>query len=262
MIALGFLVFAALTAIFASVIAPQDPNATSLREILNPPSGAHWLGTDDVGRDVLSRLIFASRASLLASVQAVTIAVVVGVTIGVISGYLGGWVDVVLMRVTDALLSVPGLLMAMAVIGILGPGLTNAMVGLAIVFSPSFMRLARGQVLAVKEEPFMEAARSVGVSDVKIIFRHVLPNIASPIVVQILMTMGFALLAEGALSYLGLSIQPPTPSWGSMLQRAFAFNNKAPWLIFIPGLAIMLTIWAFNVLGDGLRDALSSRDVG
>lgn len=255
--ALGYLVVLALLAALAPLISPYDPYATDYRAILHPPTTAHWLGTDDLGRDMLSRLLYASRSSLLACLQAVGLALAAGTTIGVLSGYFGGWIDRMLMLVIDAVLSVPGLLLAMSIVGALGPGLTNAMIALAVIFVPLFARLSRVQTLAVREEVYMEAARSIGVRHRRAVLRHVLPNIVGPLVVQVFITMGVAIVAEGAMSYLGLSIQPPQASWGNLLQRAFSSVAQAPWLIFIPGAVITVTVVAFQILGDGLSHLLS-----
>lgn len=262
MAAVAYLGVLAVVAIAAPLISPYDPYDTDLRALLEPPSPAHWLGTDDLGRDVLSRMLYASRASLLACVQAVSIAAVVGGTLGVLSGYFGGWIDRAIMTVIDAVLSVPGLLLALAIVGVLGTSLTNAMLALAVIFVPIFARLCRIQALAVREEVFMEAARAIGVSHRRAVLRHVLPNIAAPLLVQVFITLGVAIVAEGAMSYLGLSIQPPEASWGVLLQRAFAVVHQAPWLIFIPGAAITLTVVAFQVLGDGLSRALLRSNPG
>jgi len=262
MAAIVYLAILAVVAIGAPVLSPFDPYDTDLRALLQPPSPAHWLGTDDLGRDVLSRMLYASRASLLACVQAVGIAALVGAALGVLSGYFGGWIDRGIMTLIDAVLSVPGLLLAMAIVGVLGSGLTNAMLALAVIFVPIFARLCRIQALAVREEVFMEAARAIGVPHWRAILRHVIPNIAAPLLVQVFITLGVAIVAEGAMSYLGLSIQPPEASWGALLQRAFSVVHQAPWLIFIPGTAITLTVIAFQVLGDGLSRALVQRNGG
>ncbi|MFV2010376.1 ABC transporter permease [Micromonospora sp. LOL_027] len=256
-VALGYLVLLSLLAVAAPLASPYDPYATDFRAILDPPSAVHWLGTDDLGRDMLSRLLYASRSSLLACLQAVGLGLLGGVLLGVTAGYFGGWVDRLVMTLIDAVLSVPGLLLAMSIVGVLGPGLRNAMFALAVIFVPIFARLSRIQALAVREETYLEAARSIGVSHLRSVLRHVLPNIAGPLVVQVFITMAVAIVAEGAMSYLGLSIQPPEASWGNLLQRAFSSVASAPWLIFIPGLTITLTVVAFQVLGDGLSQALS-----
>lgn len=260
--ALTFLVLLATVSAAAPLVAPYDPYATDIRAILAPPSAEHWLGTDDLGRDMLSRLLYASRTSLLASLQAVGLALLVGLALGITSGYVGGWLDRVLMTLVDAVLSVPGLLLAMAVVGALGPSLTNAMLALSLIFVPVFARLSRVQALAVREEVYVEAARSIGVSHLRTVFRHVLPNIAGPLVVQVFITMGLAIIAEGAMSYLGLSIQPPEASWGNLLQRAFAAVHQAPWLIFIPGTLITISVVAFQLVGDGLSRLLAGTAAG
>lgn len=262
MAAIVYLTFLVLVAVGAPLLSPYDPYDTDLRALLQPPSSTHWLGTDDLGRDVLSRMLYASRTSLLACVQAVGVAALIGATLGVVSGYFGGWIDRAIMTVIDAVLSVPGLLLAMAIVGVLGSGLTNAMLALSVIFVPIFARLCRIQALAVREEVFMEAARAIGVPHPRAILRHIMPNIAAPLLVQVFITLGVAIVAEGAMSYLGLSIQPPEASWGVVLQRAFAVVHQAPWLIFIPGTAITLTVVAFQILGDGLSRALLQRNGG
>ena len=255
-IALVFLVVLTLVAIAAPLLAPLDPNAQNLRAVLKPASAEHLLGTDDLGRDVLSRMIYATRISLLAAVQAVAIAVLLGVIPGVIAGYLGGLADTIIMRITDAVMSFPPLILAIALIGVLGPNLTNAMIAIGVLYAPRFLRLMRGTVLSVREETFIEASRSIGCSTARIIRRHILPNVMSPLLVQVSLVAGFAMLAEASLSFLGLGVQPPDASWGSMLGRAVRFVNRAPALVIYPGVMIALTVLAFNVLGDGLRDSL------
>jgi peptide/nickel transport system permease protein len=254
--ALLFLVVITVVAVAAPVLAPHDPQAQDLRATLQPASGDHLLGTDDLGRDVLSRLIFATRISLLAAAQAVAVAVGLGVLPGVMAGYLGGVVDTVVMRITDAVMSYPPLILAIALVGLLGPSLTNAMFAIGILYAPRFLRLMRGTVMGVREETFIEACRSVGCSTGQIITRHVLPNVLSPLLVQISLVAGFAMLAEASLSFLGLGVQPPDASWGSMLGRATRYMDPAPLQVVYPGLLLALTVLAFNVLGDGLRDSL------
>lgn len=256
-IALVFLVFVILVALFAGVLAPQDPEIQDLRNTLASPfTSGHWLGTDELGRDVLSRLIFAARISLLAAAIAVSVGFVLGVPLGLVSGFAGGKIDTFLMRVADAVMSFPPLILAIAVIAILGPSLVNAMLAVGIVFAPRFLRLVRSSVLTVREETYIEAARTIGTPTPIILVRHVLPNVLSPLIVQISLAAGFSLLAEAGLSFLGLGVQPPDASWGSMMGRAFRSLNQQPWLIVWPGLMIVLTVLAFNVLGDGLRDSL------
>jgi peptide/nickel transport system permease protein len=256
MAALAFLVVMALVGVFAAQLAPLDPNEQNLRAVLDPPGGEHLLGTDDLGRDELSRLIYATRISLLASVQAVAVAVGLGVLPGVLAGYLGGVVDTVIMRITDAIMSFPPLILAIALVGLLGPNLRNAMIAIGVLYAPRFLRLMRGTVVSVREETFIEASRSVGSSTSRIVRRHVFPNVLSPLLVQISLVAGFAMLAEASLSFLGLGVQPPDASWGSMLGRAVRFIDRAPSLVIYPGVLIALTVLAFNVLGDGLRDSL------
>jgi peptide/nickel transport system permease protein len=247
-----------LAAICAPLIAPHDPTQIS-SAIMKGPSSDHLLGTDEVGRDLLSRLLYAMRFSLVACVVATALAVIVGTTIGLFSGYLGGAYDNVLMRLTDTALAFPGLLLAMGIVGVLGPGIRNATLALAVAFTPTFVRLVRGEVLQMRREPYMEAAEVAGVRGRVVVWRHVLPNTRAPVVVQTLMTMALALLAEGALSFLGLGVQPPDASLGTLLQRGFSFIERSPRLIIVPGLTITLLAWCFNAIADGLRDAL---DVG
>ena len=263
-VALGFVVLMVLVGILAPVLAPHDPaeQNTGAGQRFASSSAEHWLGTDHLGRDVTSRMMFGLRTSLLACLMAVVIAVTAGFIIGVLSGYLGGVVDSLLMRLADGILSIPGLLMVMSIVGILGPGLRNAMIGLAIVFTPVFARLVRGQVLSTKEDVYVEAARVMGAKDSRIVFRHIVPNSIAPIIVQALMTMGLALLVEGTLAYLGLSVKPPKTSLGSLLQQGFAFKERSQRMIWLPGLAITSLSWAFNVIADGLRDAIGRQEIG
>jgi peptide/nickel transport system permease protein len=243
--------------LLAGVLARNDPNAIT-DEVLGSPTTAHVLGTDDIGRDLFSRVLYGTRFSFLACLVAVAVSAAGGCLIGLVSGYVGGRVDTVLMRITDAILAFPGLLVAMAIVGILGPGVQNAMLGLAVAFMPAFVRLVRGQVLAIREEPYIEAATVSGVRDIDIVRRHVIPNIAGPVIVQVLTTMSLALLAEGALSFLGLNVQPPASSLGSLLGRGFTVVNQTVRLILVPGLVITIACWAFNSLADGLRESLSA----
>lgn len=260
--ALAFLVIAALLVIAAPLIAPSDPLQQDLRATLQSPSGDHWFGTDDLGRDVLSRILFAGRISLLAALEAVAVGVVLGVPFGLLSGYAGGWADTIVMRITDAVLSFPPLILAIAIVGIRGPGLTNAMIAVGIVFAPRFARLVRGTVRSVTEETFIEASRSIGTSGVRIVVWHVVPNVLSPLIVQVSLAASFAMLAEAGLSFLGLGVQAPDASWGSMLGRAFGYINLAPWLVIFPGACIALTVLALNVFGDGVRDAIGKEQRG
>ncbi|MBI4271427.1 MAG: ABC transporter permease [Candidatus Rokubacteria bacterium] len=254
-----FLALLALAAAFAPSLAPHDPLEQNLRAILAPPSRAHLLGTDDVGRDVLARLVHGARLSLFASIMAVAIAVTLGLPFGLAGGYLGGLTDDAIMRVSDALQSVPALVLAMAIAATLGAGLFPVMVAVGVIYAPRFARLVRGQVLALREELFVESARALGASHLRILGCHVFPNVLSPVIVQISISVAFALLAETSLSFLGVGIRPPSPSWGADVGRGYRFMALAPWLIFMPGTAILVTTLAFNFLGDGLRDALDPR---
>ncbi len=253
----GLFIFAAVT---APVIAPASPIQPDFINVLHPPQvRGHPLGTDDLGRDILSRIIFGARTSLMAGVVSVGIAVLVGLPLGVLSGYYRGRLDDLLMRVTDAMLSFPFLVLALAITAVLGAGLDRAMIAIGIAFTPAFVRLARAQVLSEREQNYVEAARGLGARDGRIIWRHILPNILSPIFVQGSLATANAITAEAALSFLGLGTQPPTPSWGSMLNTAQSYLIKAPWMALWPGLAIFVTVLALNVVGDGLREALDPR---
>ena len=253
------LVAVAALAILAPWIAPYDPLATSWAAVRKAPSAAHWFGTDEVGRDLLSRTIWGARASLSAGVIAVSIAVALGVPIGMLAGYVGGWIDAVIGRITDAMLAVPFLILAIALAAFLGPSLGNAMIAIGITATPIFVRLARGQVLAARSEDWVEAARAVGNPPGRILLRHIFPNILPPVMVQATLAIASAIIAEASLSFLGLGQQPPAPSWGSMLNTAQRFLTQAPWMAIFPGLAIFLTVLAFNLFGDGLRDALDPK---
>ena len=256
LVVLAFVVLALL----APVLAPYDPLKTNFLLIRKAPSAAHWLGTDELGRDILSRLIHGARASLLAGCISVSIALAVGVPVGLVSGYFGGWVDGILSRVVEALLSCPFLVLAIALGAFLGPSLGNAMVAIGLSATPVFARLTRGQVLAVKAEDYIEGARAIGLPHRWILLRYVLPNAAAPVVVQATLAVAGAIIAEASLSFLGLGQQPPAPSWGSMLNTAKNFLDQAPWMSISPGAAIFLAVLGFNLLGDGLRDALDPRE--
>ncbi len=246
-------------AIFAPWIAPYSPIKPDFVNPLKPPDARHLMGTDDLGRDVLSRVIFGTRTSLLAGVISVGIAIAVGLPLGLISGYFRGRLDDLLMRITDAMLSFPFLVLALAIAAVLGAGLDRAMIAIGIVFTPGFIRLSRGQVLSEREQNYVEAARALGAGDGRIIRKHILPNILSPVLVQASLSTAAAITAEAALSFLGLGTQPPTASWGSMLNFAQAYLSTAPWMAIYPGLAIFMTVLAMNLLGDGLREALDPR---
>lgn len=248
-----------VVAVFAPLLGPYDPNAQDLNNVLQVPSAAHPLGTDDLGRDVLSRLVHGSRVSLQAGLVTVFFAMLAGVSLGLLGGFVGGSVDEVLMRVMDAILAFPSLVLALAISAALGQGLGNAMVAIAIVSTPQFARLTRGQVLSVKEFEFVAAARAGGASSGRLILVHVLPNITSPIIVQCVLSIAAAIIVEASLSFLGIGVQPPTPSWGAMLRMGYGYVDTAPWLSVAPGVAIFATVLAFNFLGDGVQDVLNPR---
>ena len=262
MVGAAVVLFFVLVAVAAPLIAPYEPVATSWSDVRKPPSLEHWFGTDEIGRDVLSRVIFGARASLLAGVVSVCISLACGVPIGLVSGYVGGFLDGLLMRITDALLACPFLILAIALAAFLGPSLTNAMIAIGISAMPAFIRLTRAQVLNAKVEDYVEAARAVGNPHRRIVLRHILPNILAPIMVQATLAIAAAIIAEASLSFLGLGQQPPAPSWGSMLNTAKNFLDQAPWMAMWPGAAIFSVVLAFNLFGDGLRDALDPRHRG
>jgi peptide/nickel transport system permease protein len=247
------------TAVFAPLVSPYDPLATNFLAVRKAPTFAHLFGTDEIGRDVLARVIYGARASLLAGVVSVVIALGLGVPVGLVSGYAGRWIDGLLMRITDAMLACPFLILAIALAAFLGPSLTNAMIAIGISAMPIFVRLTRAQTMTVKVEDYVEAAKALGNSHARILLRHILPNILPPLMVQATLAIAQAIIAEASLSYLGLGQQPPAPSWGSMLNTAKNFLEQAPWIALWPGLAIFLAVLSFNLLGDGLRDALDPR---
>ena len=259
MVGLAFVIFFVLLAILAPWISPQDPLATSWSAVRKGPTAAHWFGTDEIGRDVLSRVIWGARASLLAGLVSVGISLAIGVPLGLFAGYVGRWPDALISRMTDAMLACPFLILAIALAAFLGPSLTNAMVAIGVAATPVFIRLTRAQVLSVKVEDYVEAARAVGNSHWRIALRHVLPNILPPVIVQGTLAIAAAVIAEASLSFLGLGQQPPAPSWGSMLNTAKNYVENAPWMAVWPGLSIFLLVLSFNLLGDGLRDALDPR---
>jgi peptide/nickel transport system permease protein len=247
-------------AVFAPWLSHYDPVQASFMTVRQAPSAAHWFGTDELGRDVLSRLLWGARASLLAGVVSVCIAVVIGVPLGLLAGYFGKLVDGVISRIADALLSIPFLILAIALAAFLGPSLTNAMAAIGISAMPRFVRLTRGQAITVKAEEYVEGARAIGLGHARIIVRYILPNVLPPISVQASLTIATAIIAEASLSFLGLGQLPPSPSWGSMLNTAKDFVSQAPWMSIFPGIAIFLAVLGFNLLGDGLRDALDPRE--
>jgi peptide/nickel transport system permease protein len=243
-------------AAFAPWIAPHDPALQDYSVILEAPSAVHPLGTDDLGRDVLSRLIWGARASVYAAFLAVAVAAVLGIPVGLIAGYAGGWVDDVISRIIDTFLSFPAIVLAIAVTGALGIGLTNAMLAVGIVFAPQLARLARARALVLRQELYVDAARCFGASTAWILWRHVLPNAIQPVLVQMTLLMAVALLAEASLSFLGLGMQPPDPSWGSMIARAYLYIQIAPAQMYAPGIAILITALSINTLGESLRQAM------
>jgi peptide/nickel transport system permease protein len=258
---LAVILFFVALALFAPLVAPYDPLATAWSAIRKPPSAAHWFGTDDIGRDVASRVIFGARASLLAGVVSVLISLSIGVPVGLLAGYAGGKVDTLISRLIDAVLACPFLILAIALAAFLGPSLTNAMIAIGISATPVFVRLTRGQTLAIKAEDFVLAARAIGNPPWRIALRHVLPNATPALIVQATLAIAAAVIAEASLSFLGLGQQPPAPSWGSMLNTAKNYIDNAPWMAIWPGLSIFLLVLSFNLLGDGLRDALDPRTI-
>jgi peptide/nickel transport system permease protein len=251
-----FIVIAA----FAPLVSPYDAIATSWSAVRKPPSALHWFGTDDLGRDVLARVIYGARASLLAGLISVTIAMSIGLPLGLLAGYRGGLVDALISRITDAMLACPFLILAIALAAFLGPSLGNAMIAIGVSATPVFIRLTRAQVMGVKVEDYVEAARSIGNPPWRIALVHILPNVLPALLVQATLSIAAAIIAEAALSFLGLGQQPPAPSWGSMLNAAQRFLTNAPWMAIWPGLAIFLVVLSLNLVGDGLRDALDPRE--
>ncbi len=248
-----------LVALLDEALAPDGPNEISVEDRLQAPSAAHPFGTDDLGRDILSRVVLGAGVSLRVGFLAVAIALAVGGLVGLLAGFYGRWVDDVLMRLMDVLFAFPAVLLAIAVLAVRGPGAGNTALAIGIVYVPVFARVTRASVLGVREEVYVRASRSVGASDLRLLTRHVLPNAAPPIIVQTSISLAFAVLAEAALSFLGLGTQPPDPSWGLMLAEGRGFIDIAWWLAFFPGMAIFLTVLCFNLLGDGLRDVLDPR---
>ncbi len=259
MVGLAMFIALVLIAVFAPVFAPHDPLRVDPIVALMPPSAEHWMGTDTLGRDVMSRVVFGARISLRLGVVSVSIGLSLGVLIGVLAGYLGGRVDGILMRFIDMLLAFPSLILALVAVFALGPGLTNAMIAVGISSIPAFARITRGEVLSAKENLYVQSAQALGGSEIAIMARHILPNIIAPNIVMGALMTGTAILAGAALSFLGLGAQSPTPEWGLMLSQGRGFMSLAWWLTFFPGLGIMLTVMAMNLLGDGLRDVLDPR---
>lgn len=255
-LAAGFLAAVALAAVFAPLLAPEDPIEQSLSNSFADPGGDYWLGADRLGRDTLSRLVYGARYSLFAAVEAVSVAVVLGVPLGMVAGLTRGRIDAAASMAADAVLSIPAIILALAIVGVLGPDLTNAMIAVGIVYAPRLFRVVRGAAMAVREETYIEAARASGVRTLRVVRGHVLPNVLSPLIVQISLALGFAVLAEAAVSFLGLGVQPPDASWGVMLGQATSELESHPILVLVPATAIVLTALAFNTVGDGLNDSL------
>lgn len=253
------LVVVAVVAVFAQALAPYGINDVDVPSALQAPSGAHWLGTDELGRDVLSRVLVAVQASMRIAVTSVALALVVGVAIGVLAGYRSGWLDTVLMRVVDVMFAFPVLLLALAVVAILGPGVTTTILAIGIVYTPIFARVARASTLGVRTEPYVRMSQAMGTGDGYILRRHILPNISGPLIVQTSLSLAFAILSEAALSFLGLGIQPPEPSLGRMIFDSQGFVTMAWWMAVFPGAAIFVIVLSFNLFGDGLRDVLDPK---
>lgn len=258
-IGLVVVLIAIVAAACAPILAPYNPNQPDFMAILAPPSAAHWLGTDDLGRDVLSRIIYGSQASLMVGALSVVGALVVGTLVGLLSGYFGGATDAILMRIMDVIFAFPAILLALAITAVLGPSLPNAILAIAIVNLPVFARIARAQTLVLRRQEFVEAKRSLGFNTPNILLTTILPNSLAPLVVQGSLLFASAIITESYLSFLGLGVQPPAATWGNMLRSALGFMDIAPWLAWFPGVAIFLTVLGFNLLGDGLRDQFDPR---
>lgn len=258
-VGLCFIVLVVLAAVFAPLITPFDPAAQDYTAIRQSPNAIHWFGTDELGRDMFSRIIYDARASLLVGAVSIAIAIAIGVPLGLAAGYVGGWVDMGISRVADAMLAIPFLILAISLAAFLGPSLTNSMIAIGVTAAPLFVRLTRGQVINVKSEDYVEAARSLGNSHARVAFRHILPNVLPALIVQMTLTIATAIISEASLSFLGLGQQPPAASWGSILNTAQRSLTTAPWIAAWPGMMIFLTVLSFNLLGDGLRDAFDPR---
>jgi len=258
---LGLLLFLLVifAAVFAPLIAPYDPLKISVRDRLQRPSRMHWLGTDELGRDVLSRIIYGARVSVSVGVVAISIALVVGVPLGMVTGFYGGTLDSLVMRIMDALAAFPAILLALAILSAMGPGIRNAMIAIGIVYLPAFSRVVRGSVLSVKEKEYVEASRACGATDFRLMFKVILPNCLSPVLVHASLGFANAIIIEAALSFLGLGAQPPTPSWGAMLDQGRIFMTQTVWYSISSGMAIFLSVLGLNLVGDGLRDVLDPR---
>lgn len=258
-VGLVIVVLLVIAAVFAPQLAPFDPSVQNLRARRAPPSATHWLGADSLGRDILSRILYGARISLTISILAVSFGMIVGSFLGMVAGFRGGWLDTIIMRVMDMLLAFPYLLLAILIVSVLGPGVPNTILAIGIWTTPAFARVARGSVATMRERDFVQAARSIGARDPRILGRHLLPNTVATLVVYGALQLAYAVLMESALSFLGLGVQPPIPSWGGMIAAGRDFITTAPHIITIPGIFIAVTVLAFNLLGDGLRDALDPR---
>lgn len=259
LIGAGIVLFFIVLAVFGPAIAPQGMNEQDLTKRLLAPSGQHWFGTDDFGRDIFSRVVHGARISLWVGLFSVVLSVIVGSVLGIVAGYYGKWIDTIISRIFDIMLAFPSILLAIAVVAVLGPSLQNALIAIAIINVPNFGRLIRSKVLSVKEEEYIVAAKAIGMRDMRILFSHILPNSMTPIIVQGTLAIATAIIEAAALGFLGLGAQAPAPEWGKMLADARIYLLKAPWTMIFPGLAIMLTVLGFNLMGDGLRDALDPK---
>jgi peptide/nickel transport system permease protein len=259
LVGLGIVVFFILLAIFAPLLAPYDFKDQNLAERLQPPSSKHLFGTDDFGRDIFSRVIYGARISLWVGFFSVLGSVIAGSLLGIIAGYYGRWIDGIISRLFDIMLAFPSILLAIGIVAVLGPSLQNALIAIAVINIPNFGRLIRSRVLSIKQEEYIMAAKAIGMSDTRILFHHILPNSMAPIIVQGTLAIATAIIEAAALGFLGLGAQPPNPEWGKMLADSKDFLTQAPWTMIFPGLAIMLTVLGFNLMGDGLRDALDPR---
>jgi peptide/nickel transport system permease protein len=256
---LVILSFLLIMAVFAPLLAPHDPNEQDLYHVLEGPSKSHWLGTDDVGRDLLSRVIYGSRVSLLVGIVSTTFAAIIGVFLGLVAGYKGGIIDMIIMRITDTFMCIPGLILLLVMAAALGPGLHNIIISITAIGWTGFARIVRGQVLLIRELPYIEAAHVAGASGTRIMFKHLLPNSLAPVIVAASITIGGAIMLESAAAFLGLGVQPPTPSWGKALRVGYSYLELVPLFSLAPGLMITLAVMAFNFMGDGIRDALDPR---
>ena len=256
---LGIVAFFIIMAILAPVIAPYSFKEQVLTDRMLPPSGDHWFGTDDFGRDIFSRIVYGARISLWVGFFSVLGSVVFGTILGIVAGYYGRWIDSIISRIFDIMLAFPSILLAIAVVAILGPSLQNALIAIAVINIPNFGRLIRSKVLSVKQEEYIMAARAVGMKDTRILFRHILPNSVSPVIVQATLAIATSIIEAAALGFLGMGAQAPTPEWGKMLADSKNYITQAPWTLFFPGIAIMLTVLGFNLMGDGLRDVLDPK---